>query len=200
MAGEGAAPKKDVQVKIQVPDDMIRGRFADQAEVRFESRAFSHECHIRFYASALDGGGPDYRYGPVVLLPENAKRLSAALQQNLKRYEKRFGATAPGSSPEAGAQDIALQAPEASRLEREGDPPRLYANLVMVNHRPGEFTIDFIYSPPNPPFARVVLRVVVVAGLARAFGAALEAEVASHEDAHGVILLSHPAPPGTIVH
>ena len=181
MAGEGGAAPKDVQVKIQVPDDMIRGRFADQAEVRFRAKAFSHECQICFYASALDDAGPDYRYGPVVLLPENAKRLSTALQQNLQRYEKRFGPGAPGTAPGAAGERVALKAPQTSQVERESDPPRLYANLVMVNHRPGEFTIDFIYSPPNPPFARVVLRVIVVSALARAFGEALEAEVARLE-------------------
>ncbi len=192
MAGETAPKKKDVQVKIQVPDDMIRGRFADQAEVRFHEKPFTHECHFSFFAKTGDEG-PDYRYGPVLLLPENAKRLAGALQQNLARYAKRFGAADDDATP-------GLVAPAESQLERADDPPRLYANLVMVNHRPGEFTLDFIYSPPNPPFARVVLRVILPAALARAFGDALDAAVASHEEAHGLILLSQPTPPGTIVH
>jgi hypothetical protein len=196
MAGEATSAKKDVQVKIQVPDDMIRGRFADQAEIRFHERPFVHECHMTFFASSGDEGS-DYRYGPVVLLPENAKRLAAALRQNLGRYAKRFGG---GATVASDAEGPALQAPATSRLEQDDDPPRLYANLVMVNHRPGEFTVDFIYSPPNPPFARVVLRAIVPAALARAFGDALDTAVARYEETHGLILLSQPTPPGTIVH
>jgi hypothetical protein len=197
MATEPTPAKKDVQVKIQVPDPMIRGRFADQADVRFQAKAFSHECQVRFFATKVDdskGAARDYVYGPVVLLPENAKRLSTALQQNLTRYTARFGPTTQdGEAP-------SLEVPEDCERERETDAPRLYANLVMVNHRPGEFTIDFIYSPPNPPFARVVLRVIVAAALARAFGKALEAAVARYEEVHGPILLTRPTPPGTIVH
>jgi len=74
-----------------------------------------------------------------------------------------------------------------------------YANLVMVNHRPNEFTLDFIYTPPTPPFARVVARVILHPEQAKRLAAAINHNVARYEERFGTIPLTD-LPPRKIVH
>jgi hypothetical protein len=78
-------------------------------------------------------------------------------------------------------------------------PAAVYANFIMVNHRPSEFTIDFLFVPPNPPFARVVQRIILAPGVAVALAADLERVVGDYEKRFGPIPLT-PFAGGPIVH
>lgn len=189
----------NLQIKVQVPDDLAAGRLADAALVGFCEKPLGREFRLLFLQLRtvfndagellVEPGPPAVVHAPVVLHPENAKRLATALSQNVARFVARFGA----SPCTAGA------------AVRTGGPasgvglPAVYANLIMVNHRPSEFTLDFLFVPPNPPFARVVQRIILAPGVAAALAADLERVVGEYEARFGPIPLT-PFPGGPIVH
>jgi hypothetical protein len=182
-----------------VPDDLIRGRLGDVALVGFCEKPRGREFRLVFFElrTAFDAEGrlvPDRGpatgvvHAPVVLYPENAKRLAAALSQNVARFLARFGAAQAPQSSEGGFLH-----------EVDASAAAVYANLIMVNHRPSEFTLDFLFVPPNPPFARVVQRIILAPGVAVALAADLERVVGEYEARFGPIPLT-PFPGAPIVH
>jgi len=204
-------PTPNLHLQIQVPDDLIRGRLCDVALVGACEKPLGREFRLMFFEirATFDADRvlrtdpnllPGTVHAPVVLHPENAKRLAAALSQNVARFTARFGAAQvpPGEARfpwSTGNQALAslFDAGVATA------PPAVYANFIMVNHRPSEFTLDFLFVPPNPPFARVVQRIILAPGVAAALAADLERAVADFERRFGPIPLT-PFAGGPIVH
>lgn len=184
---------KDLSLKIQVPEDMVGGQLADWVVVDVFDKPFGREVHLQFSSGAFEvegmmgamPGRAAREIGRVVLQPEQAKRLGEVLSKNRQRYEARFGAIeAPPEPPPTRADD-------AGAL--------VYSNLVMVNHRPNEFVLDFVFTPSTPPMARVGLRVVLPPRLVRALEAQILALIAAYEARFGAIFLNA-GPADKIVH
>lgn len=204
-----AAP--NLQLKIHVPDELIRGRLADVALIGFCEKPRGREFRLLFFEirTAFDADRalvadahhlPGTVHAPVVLYPENAKRLAAALSQNVARYMARFGAAQLPTGEARYQWSTGDQFMNSAFDTHVGTAPEsVYANLIMVNHRPSEFTLDFLFVPPNPPFARVVQRVILAPGVAVALAADLERVVADYEKHFGPIPLT-PFPGAPIVH
>jgi|GEM_PF-2965934 len=206
---EPAAP--NLQLKVQVPDELIRGHLGDVALIGFCEKPRGREFRLLFFEirTAFDADRtlvsdphhlPGTVHAPVVLYPENAKRLATALSQNVARYMARFGA---GQLPTGEARYLWSTGDQFMNSAFDAQvgtaPASVYANLIMVNHRPSEFTLDFLFVPPNPPFARVVQRVILAPGVAVTLAADLERVVAEYEQRFGPIPLT-PFPGGPIVH
>ena len=202
---------QNVHLQIQVPDDLIRGRLADVVLVGSCEKPLGREFRLLFYEVRTTFEAdrtlvpdphllPGTVHAPVVLYPENAKRLAGALAQNVARFMARFGAThlPPGeATPPLWTGNQALK--DLFDTQIASGPAAVYANFIMVNHRPSEFTLDFLFVPPNPPFARVVQRVILAPGVAVALAADLERAVAEFERRFGPIQLT-PFAGGPIVH
>lgn len=65
-----------------------------------------------------------------------------------------------------------------------------YANLVLINHSPAEFVLDFARLVPNSPKARVQTRVLLAPVHAKNLLKALESNIKKYEEQHGEI--KHP--------
>jgi len=62
-----------------------------------------------------------------------------------------------------------------------------YSNLVVVNHSPTEFVLDFINIMPGTPKAKVKSRIVITPEHAKRLMKALADNVQKFEQQHGVI-------------
>lgn len=76
----------------------------------------------------------------------------------------------------------------------------VYANMAMVNHSEGEFTLDFIYVQPQAPKAKVRARIISSAKHTKRLLLALQDSVAQFEAKYGQIDVSGPPmPPSKIL-
>ena len=62
-----------------------------------------------------------------------------------------------------------------------------YSNLVIVNHSPTEFVLDFIQMMPGVPKAKVKSRIILTPQHAKRLMKALNENVSKFEDQHGQI-------------
>jgi hypothetical protein len=85
MAGE-----REIQIKI--PDEVLRGAYANQMVVRHSREEFV----LDFINVCPPEGVVNAR---VVVSPGHLKRMIAALSENLSRYEQRFGVVAASEAP-----------------------------------------------------------------------------------------------------
>jgi hypothetical protein len=78
----------------------------------------------------------------------------------------------------------------------------VYANLAVVNHSDSEFTLDFIFVPPQAPRAKVRSRVITSPRHVKLLIAALQDNLARYERTHGAVEGERPkpAPDGGKVH
>ena len=62
-----------------------------------------------------------------------------------------------------------------------------YSNLVIVNHSPTEFVLDFINVMPGSPKAKVRSRIILTPQHAKRFLSALEENLSKYESSFGEI-------------
>jgi len=62
-----------------------------------------------------------------------------------------------------------------------------YINLALINHSPEEFTMDFIYVPPNSPKAKLRARVISCPAHTKRFLMALQENLRRYEEKFGAI-------------
>ena len=74
------------QLQIELPQDVAQGQYANFAIITHSSSDF-----VVDFACVLPGVPKAQVKSRVVLAPEHAKRLLAALQENIVRYEHEFG-------------------------------------------------------------------------------------------------------------
>ena len=83
------------EIPIKIPDDILRGVYANQMIVAHTREEFL----LDFINLFPPGGVVNAR---IIVSPGHLKRMIRALQDNLQRYEKEFGtlseAAPPGSS------------------------------------------------------------------------------------------------------
>ncbi len=74
------------QLQIELPQEVAQGEYANFAIITHGSSDF-----IIDFARVLPGLPKAQVKSRVILAPEHAKRLLAALQENIVRYEREFG-------------------------------------------------------------------------------------------------------------
>lgn len=84
MAGE--------EIPVKIPDDVLSGVYANQMMVRHSREEFV----LDFVSLFPPGGIVNAR---VVVSPAHLKRMIRALQENLTRYESRFGPVLEAEPP-----------------------------------------------------------------------------------------------------
>ena len=75
------------QLQIELPQEVAQGEYANFAIITHSSSDF-----VLDFACILPGVPKAQVKSRVILAPEHAKRLLAALQENIVRYEHEFGA------------------------------------------------------------------------------------------------------------
>lgn len=73
------------QVKIELKPEVAQGEYANLAMINHSSSEF-----VIDFAHMLPIAPPQI-FSRVIMAPEHAKRLLAALSQNIANYEKQFG-------------------------------------------------------------------------------------------------------------
>ena len=79
--------QKNNGLQLELPQDVAQGQYANFAIITHSSSDF-----ILDFARVLPGLPKARVKSRVILAPEHAKRLLAALQENIMRYEQEFGA------------------------------------------------------------------------------------------------------------
>lgn len=77
---------KNKQLQIELPQEVAQGEYANFAIITHSSSDF-----VIDFARVLPGVPKAQVKSRVILAPEHAKRLLAALQENIVRYEREFG-------------------------------------------------------------------------------------------------------------
>ena len=78
--------KEQQSLQLELPQNVAQGEYANFAIITHSSSDF-----IIDFARVLPGVPKAQVKSRVILAPEHAKRLLAALQENIMRYEKEFG-------------------------------------------------------------------------------------------------------------
>ena len=73
-------------LQLELPQDVAQGQYANFAIITHSSSDF-----VIDFARVLPGVPKAQVKSRVILAPEHAKRLLAALQENIMRYEKTYG-------------------------------------------------------------------------------------------------------------
>lgn len=90
--------------------------------------------------------------------------------------------------------------PPPVQIQIELDPETaqgFYANMAMVNHTEGEFTLDFIYVQPQQPRAKVLSRIITNPKHMKRLLMAIQENLAKYEQKFGPVEIIDP---GTPVH
>jgi hypothetical protein len=85
--------KKTGEVKIHVGPDKITGEYCNMAAIHHSRNEFIMDFIFRM-------GDEGHVVSRVITNPEHAKALLLALEENLGRYEAKFGGLAPEPHPE----------------------------------------------------------------------------------------------------
>ena len=78
---------KQKGLQLELPQEVAQGEYANFAIITHSSSDF-----VVDFARVLPGVPKAQVRSRVILAPEHAKRLLAALQENIMRYEKEYGA------------------------------------------------------------------------------------------------------------
>lgn len=78
--------RNDGQLQLELPQEVAMGEYANFAIITHSSSDF-----IVDFARVMPGLPKAQVRSRVILAPEHAKRLLAALQENIMRYEKEYG-------------------------------------------------------------------------------------------------------------
>lgn len=82
--GGQASQGQDQQIQVKVDDRVLKGQYANMAQV-----AHTNEEFILDFMTILPPVGQ--LTARIILNPSHFKRLSRAMEDNLKRYESQFG-------------------------------------------------------------------------------------------------------------
>lgn len=76
----------NAEFKLQFDEEAAQGRYANLAVVAHSSSEF-----VIDFAKVLPGFQNPMVHTRIIMSPEHLKRLVAALEDNLKKYEQRYG-------------------------------------------------------------------------------------------------------------
>ena len=85
--------EKPQQLQIKATDESLKGFYANMAQISHGSEEF-----ILDFVNAVP---PQAQLvSRIIVSPEHFKRLSMAMQDNLKKYEEKFGTISPAVVPD----------------------------------------------------------------------------------------------------
>lgn len=76
----------NAEIKLQFSDDAAQGKYANLAVVAHSSSEF-----VIDFAKVLPGFQSPLVHTRVIMVPEHLKRLIAALQDNMNKFEQQYG-------------------------------------------------------------------------------------------------------------
>ncbi len=82
------------QIQIKVADEILPGKYSNMAQIVHTKDEF-----VLDFMNVLPPQG--IITSRVIVSPAHMKRLAAAMNENVKRYEKQFGTIDAGSNPQA---------------------------------------------------------------------------------------------------
>lgn len=89
------------QIQIEVPQEEMQGRYANLAVITHSPNDFFLDMIL------LAPNTPKARVqSRIIMTPENAKQLLAALNQNIQKYESQFGEIIPRMPQQQGGEPI----------------------------------------------------------------------------------------------
>ena len=144
------------QVSAIVPERVARGVFSTGAVVVQGAHEFIVDFLLRM-------NSPQQLAARVVLPPAVMAKLIAALGENLKNYEGKFGPPTVPSPPGQQEKKQGQQTSAEELYEQLKIPDDVmsgnYANAVMIGHSGSEFSFDFIttFFPRSAVSCRVFL-------------------------------------------
>lgn len=83
-------PQGQQQMQVKVTDEVLKGAYANMAQVAHTPEEFVIDFMNLFPPSGIVTSR-------VIVSPQHMKRIVAALQDNIKRYEEQFGEIKGGS-------------------------------------------------------------------------------------------------------
>jgi hypothetical protein len=90
-----AASQQQVQIKIS--DETMKGVYSNMAQVSHVQEEFILDFMNVFFSQQPPQGVIASR---VIISPAHMKRLAAAMQENIKRYEDKFGVIPANNNPQ----------------------------------------------------------------------------------------------------
>jgi hypothetical protein len=81
------------QIQVKIPDDVLKGAYANMVQIGHGPEEFVLDFINIFPPSGIVSAR-------VILSPGHMKRVVAAMQENLKKYEEQFGAIKSSDQPE----------------------------------------------------------------------------------------------------
>lgn len=93
MAGRGETSGEIREIKIKIPDGVAGGRYSNMMGVQHTATEFIMDF-------AFVSGGVGEVVARVITSPSHMKRIIAALQENVARYEHTFGKIKEAGEPQ----------------------------------------------------------------------------------------------------
>ncbi len=94
--GNDKTAQKEVKVEIQIDDDIAQGIYTNLAAINHSDNEFIFDFIF------LQPQPPKAKVrSRLILSPKHAKRFLNALQENIRRYEDKFGKIEESNSPAA---------------------------------------------------------------------------------------------------
>jgi len=92
-AQPGLASQQNQPIQVKVTDEVLKGAYANMVQVSHGQEEFILDFMNIFPPQGIIASR-------VIVSPAHMKRLIAAMQENIKRYEEQFGPIAAGSNPQ----------------------------------------------------------------------------------------------------
>ena len=140
------------QLSARVPDAVGRGTFSTGAIVLTGASEFVVDFLVRM--------ARPYQVAARVVLPHaSMTQLIRALQDNLSKYENRFGPIAPMPPTDPNAKRPSIQEIYDDLKLPDESLSGVYANACIIGHSPAEFVLDFItnFFPRSAVSSRIYL-------------------------------------------
>jgi hypothetical protein len=93
MAQNNPQPQQNQQIQVKVTDEVLKGAYANMVQVSHGQEEFVLDFMNIFPPQGIIASR-------VIVSPAHMKRLVAAMEENIKRYEGQFGQIAAGSNPQ----------------------------------------------------------------------------------------------------
>ena len=84
---------QDQQIQVKVTDEVLKGVYANMAQIGHTGEEFIIDFMNLFPPQGIINSR-------VIISPSHMKRIIAALQENVKRYEEQFGKIAESAAPQ----------------------------------------------------------------------------------------------------
>jgi len=88
---------KPNQVSVKIGDEVLKGAYANMMGV-----AHTKEEFVLDFINIYPAQGTGVATARVIISPGHAKRILAAMKENIEKYEKSFGAIKESDAPSVG--------------------------------------------------------------------------------------------------